>query len=81
MAVVQGWAEVARAADEVRGEVLAGGLRAAGFDAQLLSQKDHAAVVAFGGLAVVRILVPAFQYQAARETLVAESGHGEGPTG
>lgn len=66
---MHGWAEVAQAADEVRAEMLAGTVRAAGIDAQLLSQKDHATVVSFTGLAIVRVLVPAFQWQPARVAL------------
>ena len=67
--LIQGWAEVHRTVDEVEAIVAAEALRALGFDAQVLSQKDHANVVGVGGLAVVRILVPPFQRQAAREAL------------
>lgn len=67
--IVQGWAEIARTADDVQAEMAAGVLRSAGLDAQVLSQKDHANVVAVGGLAVVRVLVPAFQYERARVAL------------
>lgn len=65
MRIVQGWAEVAQATDEARAEMLAGTLRAHGLDAQLLSQKDHANVVGLGGLAIVRVLVPARQWERA----------------
>lgn len=67
--IVQGWAEVARTVDDVQAEMTAGVLRSAGLDAQVLSQKDHANVVAVGGLAVVRLLVPAFQYRRALAAL------------
>lgn len=63
--LLQGWAEIVRTPDEVQAEMTAGTLRATGLDAQVLSQKDHANVVAVGGLAVVRVLVPAFQYERA----------------
>lgn len=63
--LLQGWAEIVRTPDEVQAEMTAGTLRATGLDAQVLSQKDHANVVAVGGLAIVRVLVPAFQYERA----------------
>ena len=66
---MQGWAEVLRTGDEGRAEVVAGTLRAGGIPAHVLSQKDHAYVFAFGGLAVVRVLVPAFRLERARALL------------
>lgn len=66
---MQGWAEVDRPKDELRAEVIAGVLRAIGLDAQVLSQTDHANVVGVGGLAVVRVLVPAYLYDRARRAL------------
>ncbi len=72
--LLHGWAEVAQAADEARAEMLAGTVRAAGLDAQLLSQKDHATVVSFTGLAIVRVLVPAFQWERARAALEGSAG-------
>ena len=74
--VVQGWAEVLRTSHEERAEVLAGALRAAGVPAQVLSQKDHANVMTFGALAVVRLLVPAFELDSALRVL-----QGAGPDG
>lgn len=49
--------------------MLAGALRAAGIAAHVLSQKDHANVMTFGALAVVRLLVPAFEFEAALRVL------------
>jgi len=40
-------------------------LRSEGLDAQVFSQKDHAHMIGVGGMAVVRVLVPAAQYDAA----------------
>lgn len=73
---------MARAPHEAEAEVLAGALRAAGLTAQVLSQKDHANVVGFGGLAVVRILVPAREYRAAAAALEGRlGGSGRGALG
>jgi len=60
--VLQGWAEVARVPDEVRASLLADRLRSEGMEAMVFSQKDRWHVVTFGGLAVVRVLVPAADY-------------------
>ncbi|MFQ5746448.1 MAG: putative signal transducing protein [Gemmatimonadota bacterium] len=69
--MTEGWAEVARTANDLEAELLAGSLRAADLDAAILSQKDHANVVSIGGLSVVRVLVPAHSYEAARAALSA----------
>lgn len=69
MRVVAGWAELLRTSAELEAELTAGILRAAGIEARVLSQKDHANVVTFGGLSVVRVLVPPFQLEAARAIL------------
>lgn len=62
MRVLQGWAEVARVSDEVRAILLVDHLRSCDVEAMVFSQKDRWHVVTFGGLAVVRILVPAASY-------------------
>jgi len=72
--IVQGWAEVERATDEMRAAVFTERLRWAGIDAELLSQKDQTNVVAIGGLAVIRVLVPAYQFESAVAVLRAKSG-------
>lgn len=73
--LMQGWAEVARTADEVAGVLLVEQLMSHGLEATLLSQKDRWHVVTFGGLAVVRVLVPAAQYLEA-ERVLADVGAG-----
>lgn len=75
MNVVQGWAEAFRTHDDAEAGLAAGNLRAAGLDAHVLSQKDHAHMLSMAGMAVVRVLVPAGQYEAARETLEVEGEH------
>lgn len=67
--VVQGWAEAFRTYDDAEAELASGSLRAAGLDANVLSQKDHAHMLSMAGMAVVRVLVPAGQYESARELL------------
>lgn len=62
MRVLQGWAEVAQVGDEVRAILLVDHLRSFEIEATVFSQKDRWHVVTFGGLAVVRILVPAARY-------------------
>jgi len=58
-------------------ELAAGILRGAGFEAHVLSQKDRTNVVTFGGLSVVRVLVPAFQRGEAAALLQAEGTPGQ----
>ena len=68
--VTDGWAEVYSANDELDADLVRDNLQAAGIDAQVLSQKDHFSfTVDLGDLARVRVLVPAFDYEAARQTL------------
>lgn len=66
---MSGWAEAAGASDEMEAEVAAGRLRTADIDVQIFSQKDHVNVVGLGGLAIVRVLVPVFQLEAANRVL------------
>ena len=67
--MLHGWAEVARVADELRASLLADRLRNEGVEAMVFSQKDRWHVVTFGGLAVVRVLVPAASYERAARLL------------
>lgn len=69
MRLTHGWAEVGRTTDELSAEVLAAAIRDAEMEASVLSQVDHANVVGLGGLAVVRVLVPAFQFEEARRVV------------
>jgi len=57
--------------------LVAGILRGADFEAHVLSQKDSANVVTFGGLSVVRVLVPAFRHEAAAALLREEGLRGQ----
>lgn len=73
--LLSGWAEIRRFSDELDAELVAGVLRGAGIEAQVFSQKDRANVVTFGGLSIVRVLVPPFRYEEAERLL-----HDEGIT-
>lgn len=53
---------MARVPDELRATLLADRLRSENLEAMVFSQKDRWHVVTFGGLAVVRVLVPAGSY-------------------
>lgn len=68
--VMEGWAEVYTTGDDLEADLIRDNLQAAGIDAQVLSQKDHFSfTVDLGDLAQVRVLVPAFEYEAAKRTL------------
>ncbi|MFQ5528982.1 MAG: hypothetical protein ACE5FP_01405 [Gemmatimonadota bacterium] len=72
MPIIQGWAEVARRQDEVAARLTVDRLHSHDIEATLLSQKDRWHVVSFGGLAVIRVLVPALAYLDAREVLESD---------
>ena len=67
--VVEGWAQVTTASGEIEGQLLVERLRAAGIEAQVFSQQDHAFGVLVGDLGLVRVLVPASDYRRAQEVL------------
>lgn len=69
-----GWVEVYESPHEIHTHLLAEGLRGQGIEARVLSQKDHVYVVAVGGLSVLRIVVPAAAFAAARAALVGDLG-------
>lgn len=68
------WVEVYSSGEEIRIHLLADALRGEGIDARVLSQKDHVYVVAVGSLSVLRIVVPAPAYAAARAALAGDLG-------
>jgi hypothetical protein len=67
-----------RTSDELEARWQADVLRDAGIEAQVLSQKDRANVVTFGGLSVVRLLVPAFRLEEALVRLDRPGAEREG---
>lgn len=70
-----------RTSDELEARWQADVLRDAGVEAQVMSQKDRANVVTFGGLSVVRLLVPAFRLEEALVRLdqLRAEREGDGP--
>jgi hypothetical protein len=69
---------VHRTTSELEAELVAGILRGARIEAHVLSQKDRTNVVTFGGLSIVRVLVPAFRLAEALSALKAEDVQGAG---
>ncbi len=68
--IVEGWAEVYSTGDDVEADLIRDRLKAEGIDAQVLSQRDHYTItVAMGDLAMVRVLVPAYEYEDAMRSL------------
>jgi len=74
--IIQGWAEVAQHQDEVSALLAAELLRSHDIEATVLSQKDRWHVVSFGGLAVIRVLVPAPMYLEANRQLGSDTDAG-----
>jgi hypothetical protein len=76
--LISGWAQVYSAADDVQAELIRENLIAEGISARVLSQRDHFSFsVDLGDLNQVRVLVPAYDYQAARQ-LIATHRDSEG---
>jgi hypothetical protein len=70
VSVVGGWAQIYSTSDDLEAELIKDNLEAEGVDARILSQKDHFSLpVDLGDLSPVRILVPAFAYEAAERLL------------
>lgn len=70
--VVQGWAQVYGASDDLEAQLIRDNLEAEGVDARVLSQKDHFAIpVDLGDLSPVRVLVPAYDYAEAIGVIAA----------
>ena len=65
--LIEGWAEALRTADEIEARLVSDGLNGEGIEARVLSQKDRTNVVTFGGLSILRVLVPACRFTEARE--------------
>jgi len=67
---------VAQHTDEVAAVLTTERLRSHDIGATVLSQKDRWYVVSFGGLAVIRVLVPAPSFLEAAEILASDSEAG-----
>jgi hypothetical protein len=68
--VIEGWAQVYRALDDIDAELIVQNLRAEGLDAQVYSQKDDIFPVDVGELNIVRVLVPVWEFQQALELVL-----------
>jgi hypothetical protein len=77
--LVGGWAQVYSTGDSIEAGLIVQNLQAEGVDAQVYDQKDdNAFPVDLGELAVVRVLVPVWQFEDAFELVNAYSnGAGE----
>lgn len=69
MTVIQGWAQVYTTTREFEAQLLRDNLLAEGVDARIYSQKDSIFSVELGELSIVRLLVPAWQYDRASEVI------------
>jgi hypothetical protein len=68
--VVGGWAQIYTTSDDLEADLIRENLEAEGIDSRVLSQKDHFSLpVDLGDLSPVRVLVPAYEYEAAEEVL------------
>lgn len=70
--VISGWAEVPGGGHEVEARLIRDALRAEGIDARVFSQKDLMFSVGVGDLNVVRVLVPAWEYERAMRFIQEE---------
>ena len=74
--LIMGWAQVylASGVGDIEAELIRENLNAEGIEARVLSQRDHFSfVVDLGELDQVRVLVPAYQYEEARELIKAHT--------
>lgn len=72
--VVGGWAQIYTTSDDLEADLIRENLEAQGIDSRVLSQKDHFSIpVDLGDLSPVRVLVPAFEYEAAEQVLAEHS--------
>lgn len=67
--VIEGWAQVYSTGSEFEARLVTENLHAEGIEAQTFSQRDHMFSVELGDLSLVRVLVPAWQYELARTTI------------
>ena len=69
--LMEGWAQVYTTSDEIEAGLIVQNLQSEGVDAQIYSQKDGIFPVDLGELAIVRVLVPLWEYQGAIEVIRA----------
>ncbi|HEY0020284.1 MAG TPA: hypothetical protein VGC13_28565 [Longimicrobium sp.] len=72
--IIEGWAQVYTTSDEIEGGLIVENLKAEGTDAQLYSQRDdHVFPMDLGEMAIVRVLVPVWQFSEAMELVQSYS--------
>lgn len=64
--VIQGWAQIYSTQREFEAQLVRDNLVAEGVAARIFSQKDNMLSVALGDLSIVRLLVPAWEYEPAK---------------
>lgn len=67
--VIEGWAQVYSTARDFEAWLIRESLLAEGIDAQIYSQRDRTFSVDLGELSIVRLLVPVWEYESAREVV------------
>lgn len=67
--VIQGWAQVYTTTSEFEAQLLRDNLSAEGLEARIYSQKDRIFSVDLGELSIVRLLVPSWEHDRAREVI------------
>lgn len=67
--VIEGWAQVYSTTREFEAQLLRENLRAEGVDAHIFSQRDKMFPVDLGDLSIVRLLVPVWEYEQARQVI------------
>lgn len=67
--VIEGWAQAYGTTSEFEASLIRENLASEGIDARIYSQRDRSFSVDLGELSIVRVLVPVFAYQQAREIL------------
>jgi hypothetical protein len=69
--VMEAWAQVYTTSDDIEANLIVQNLQSEGVDAELFSQKDGIFPVDLGELAIVRVMVPTWEYQGAIEIIRA----------
>jgi hypothetical protein len=67
--VIQGWTQIYSTTSEFEAQLLRENLLAEEIDAHIFSQKDNMLSVDLGELSIVRLLVPAWQYERAKRVI------------
>ncbi len=72
--IIEGWAQLYTTTTEVQAQLIRENLQAEGIDARVYSQRDRIFSVDLGELSIVRILVPAWEYERGLEAIQDHTG-------